>query len=189
MLLYSDVRERIHTGDLLFFRGRLLHSRLIQCWTKSVYSHVGVGIWLEAGPIRRLFVAEALEGRGVQLFPLSRYLSAGESVDWFAVIDESFDRDYAAGWALAQVGLKYASIWQMLRSFGLISKWIADHLGLPTKIDRDRWFCSCYAIRLLEAGGVAFSEAIDPSLTPPGGVAFLTCLRRMGTLSHPKDSL
>lgn len=180
---YEEARHAIETGDLLFFRGRLLHSRLIQFWTRSVYSHVGVAVWLESGPIRRLFVVEALEGKGVRIYPLSRYLSAGADVDWYAVTDSAFDRTGAAAWALAQVGLHYASPWQMLRSFGLITKWLCDNLGLPTKIDSNRWFCSCYAVRLLMAGGIEFDETIDPSLTPPGRVALLTCLRRMGALT------
>lgn len=180
---YEDARGAIDTGDLLFFRGRLLHSHVIQVWTRSVYSHVGVAVWIEVGSIRRLFVVEALEGKGVRLYPLSRYISAGEEVDWYAVTDPDFERSKAAGWALAQVGLHYASPWQMLRSFGLITKRICDWLGLPTKIDSNRWFCSCYAVRLLMAGGVTFDEHVDPSLTPPGQVALLTCLRRMGALT------
>lgn len=181
---YEEARGAIETGDLLFFRGRLLHSRFIQIWTRSVYSHVGVAVWIEVGPIRRLFVVEALEGKGVRLYPLSRYISDGADVDWFAVTDQTFDRKKAASWALAQVGLKYASPWQMLRSFGLITKWVCDSLGLPTKIDSDRWFCSCYAVRLLMAGEVQFDEHVDPSLTPPGKVALLTCLHRMGALTN-----
>lgn len=180
---YEDARDAIETGDLLFLRGRLLHSHLIQVWTRSVYSHVGVAVWIQVGSIRRLFVVEALEGKGVRLYPLSRYISAGEDVDWFAVKEPGYDRTKAAAWALAQVGLKYASPWQMLRSFGLITKWVCDHLGLPTKIDSNRWFCSCYAVRLLMAGGVQFDEDVDPSLTPPGKVALLTCLHRMGALA------
>ena len=43
---YFDVRDQIDNGDVLLFRGSLLHSRIIQRWTRSVYSHVGLALWI-----------------------------------------------------------------------------------------------------------------------------------------------
>ena len=100
---YSDVRDSIENGDVLLFRGSLLHSRIIQRWTRSVYSHVGLALWIRTDGVKRLMVIEAMEGRGIQLFPLSEYLQRGDHVDWFAITDESIQRDKVIAWAASEL--------------------------------------------------------------------------------------
>lgn len=181
-MLYAEARPQIGNGDLLFFRGRLLHSRLIQRWTRSVYSHVGIALWVHADGRERLCVIEALEGRGIQVFPLREYLQQGEAVDWFQLVDDSIDRDKVAGWALDKWGLQYASARQLFRSFVTIP--LCNFLGLPTRIDRNRWFCSYYAAQALRHGGwiPARDDDVRPELAAPGDVAFFPCLQRRGPL-------
>jgi len=181
-MLYGDARPLIGNGDLLFFRGRWLHSRFIQRWTKSVYSHVGIALWVHADGRERLCVIEALEGHGVRVFPLREYLERGEAIDWFAIVDATIDRDKVAGWALDKWGLQYASARQLFRSFVTLP--ICTWLGLPTRIDRNRWFCSYYAAQALRSGGwrPALDDHVAPELAAPGDVALFPCLHRRGPL-------
>ncbi len=188
-MLYDDVRSQIANGDLLFFRGRLLHSRLIQRLTRSVYSHVGVALRIRADGCDRLCVVEALEGRGVQVFPLRTYLERGESIDWFQLVDDSIRREKVVAWALDKWGLEYASPRQLVRSFVTVP--LLNWLGLPTRIDRDRWFCSHFSAQALRHGGWTppADDAVAPELAAPGDVALFPCLQRRGPLVLPTESL
>jgi len=189
-MLYSEARERIASGDVLLFRGSLLHSRIIQRWTRSVYSHVGLALWIKADGVQRLMVIEAREGSGVRLFPLSEYLARGDHVDWFAITDSGLSREKTIGWGMDRLGRAYASPWQFLRSFGLVSKRLSNWLGLPTKVDQDRWFCSWFAAQALRAGGWVPSPSDDqpPEKCTPGDIALFTCLQRRGQL-EPRRAL
>lgn len=188
---YFDVRDQIQNGDVLLFRGSLLHSRIIQRWTRSVYSHVGLALWIRTDGVKRLMVIEAMEGRGVQLFPLSEYLQRGDHVDWFAITEKSIQRDKVVAWAMARLGRDYASPWQFLRSFGFLTKRIANYLGLPTKVDHNRWFCSWFAAQALRAGGWVppANERLPPELYTPGDIALFPCLQRRGQLNVEPEEL
>lgn len=69
---YDRVRGELRSGDLLFCSGSYLFSGLIQRFTGSVWSHVGVVYRDEA--LKRVFVLESETGIGVRLVPLSKYL-------------------------------------------------------------------------------------------------------------------
>jgi cell wall-associated NlpC family hydrolase len=69
---YETVRADLRSGDLLFCSGSYLFSGLIQRFTGSVWSHVGVVYRDEA--LQRVFVLESETGIGVRLAPLSKYL-------------------------------------------------------------------------------------------------------------------
>lgn len=178
----SEVEHLIRPGDLLMFRGQLLHSRIIQRWTRSVYSHVGIAHRPCSAGECSLDVLEASEGSGVRSFPLSQYLAAGAAVDWFAITDPMIDREAVVRWAWRRRGYRYASYRQILRSF--VSLPLARLLGLDTKLDCGRWFCSFFAAEALAAGGwrQPEGEEIEAHLTSPGGVALFPCLQRRGTL-------
>ena len=190
-MFYFDVRDQIENGDVLLFRGSLLRSRIIQRCTRSVYSHVGLALRIRADGVRRLMVVEALEGRGVQLFPLSEYLHRGDHVDWFAITDESIHRDKVIAWAMARLGRDYASPWQFLRSFGFLTKRLCNALGLPTKVDQDRWFCSWFAAQALRAGGwrPPANERLPPEQYTPGDIALFPCLQRRGQLIFDSEEV
>jgi hypothetical protein len=72
VLPYDQVRQQLQTGDLLFCSGSYLFSGLIQRFTRSVWSHVGV-IYRD-DTLQRMFVLESEAGIGVRLVPLSKYL-------------------------------------------------------------------------------------------------------------------
>lgn len=185
-MLFHDVAEQIQDGDFLFFRGKAIYTRVIKFWTQSRYSHVAVAVWIK----QRLFVAEAVEGRGVQLYPLDKYLKEGCEVDWFKVTDNRVDRSRVVAWFVARIGNRYASPRQLVRSFVTLP--IANLFGLTTKIDRDRWFCSFASVEALKHGygmiaGDVISEQAETA--SPGDVSYLPALHIQGTLLWKEPQL
>ena len=184
---YEFTREHIRDGDVLAFRGNRLFSRLIKLWTSSRVSHVGLACWMHG----RLTVVEALEPGGVRVYPLSRYIQRGHDVDWYAmdqptddVLDHgSIDRDCVVAFALSKWGLRYASPWQFLRSWGFVSRWVAKKRGLAADTNTERFFCSELALAAFREGGYR-GEGFDksPAETSPADVIELPCLRRRGRL-------
>ncbi len=69
---YAGLRDSLKTGDLVFCSGSYLFSRLIQRFTGSVWSHVG--ILYKDDTLQRVFVLESETMIGVRLAPLSKYL-------------------------------------------------------------------------------------------------------------------
>lgn len=69
---YKIIRDELKTGDLVFCSGNYLFSRIIQKFTKSVWSHVGV-IYRDE-PLGRILILESEKVYGVRLAPLSKYL-------------------------------------------------------------------------------------------------------------------
>lgn len=69
---YTEARRELQTGDLIFCSGSYLFSRLIQKFTGSVWSHVGL-IYRDE-QLGRVFVLESETTIGVRLAPLSKYL-------------------------------------------------------------------------------------------------------------------
>jgi cell wall-associated NlpC family hydrolase len=69
---YEDARRGLRSGDLMFCSGSYLFSGLIQRFTRSVWSHVGIVYRDEA--LQRVFVLESETGIGVRLVPISKYL-------------------------------------------------------------------------------------------------------------------
>jgi Permuted papain-like amidase enzyme, YaeF/YiiX, C92 family len=69
---YDNVRQELRSGDLVFCSGSYLFSGLIQRFTGSVWSHVG--IVYRDDHLQRLFILESETGIGVRLVPISKYL-------------------------------------------------------------------------------------------------------------------
>ena len=69
---YSDVRDKLKTGDLFFSSGSYLFSGFIQQLTKSTWSHVAI-IYKDE-ELGRVLVLEAEPFIGIRLVPLSKYL-------------------------------------------------------------------------------------------------------------------
>lgn len=182
-MLLSEVEKSIKPGDILLFRGRLLHSRIIQRWTKSVYSHCGIVHRPCTQGVCELDVLEAREGSGVRTHPIRKYLEQGIAVDWYAITDPAIDRASVVRWAWQRRGHRYASYRQIVRSFVTLP--LAQMLGLDTQLDRHRWFCSFFASEALIAGGwqPPTDEEFRAHLTSPGGVALFPCLQRRGPLT------
>jgi len=69
---YEDVRQDLRSGDLVFCSGSYVFSGVIQRFTRSVWSHVG--IVHRDDQLGRLFILESETGIGVRLVPISKYL-------------------------------------------------------------------------------------------------------------------
>jgi cell wall-associated NlpC family hydrolase len=69
---YDHVRSELRSGDLVFCSGSYVFSGVIQRFTKSVWSHVG--IVYRDDHLQRLFILESETGIGVRLVPISKYL-------------------------------------------------------------------------------------------------------------------
>lgn len=69
---YEAVRDELRSGDLVFCSGSYVFSGLIQRFTRSVWSHVG--IVYRDDHLQRLFILESETGIGVRLVPISKYL-------------------------------------------------------------------------------------------------------------------
>ena len=69
---YDEVRDQLRTGDLVFCSGSYFFSGLIQRFTRSVWSHVG--ILYKDDTLQRVFVLESETMIGVRLAPVSKYL-------------------------------------------------------------------------------------------------------------------
>ena len=69
---YEQVRDELRSGDLVFCSGSYLFSGLIQRFTRSVWSHIGV-VYRD-DHLQRLFILESETGIGVRLVPISKYL-------------------------------------------------------------------------------------------------------------------
>lgn len=69
---YEEVRGALRSGDLVFCSGSYLFSGLIQRFTRSVWSHVGIVYRDEH--LQRVFLLESETGIGVRLVPISKYL-------------------------------------------------------------------------------------------------------------------
>lgn len=179
----------IRNGDVfLFRRSPSLFGRLIRLWTQSPFSHVGIALWVQVDGTRRLCILEALEGVGVRLHPMDRYLEEcqrqGCLIDWYQVTDPAINRDRIAGYALDQWGARYAHPLQFVWSWGRLSTRLRRWLGLTADTDPERWFCSeLVAAALKHAGYVPDSDLdLDPAETEPGMVALFPCLQRRGAI-------
>jgi cell wall-associated NlpC family hydrolase len=73
VVAYDAVRAQLRSGDLLFCSGSYLFSGLIQRFTRSVWSHVGI-VYID-DRLQRAFVLESETAIGVRLAPVSKYLS------------------------------------------------------------------------------------------------------------------
>jgi len=136
----------------------------------------------------RLCVMEALEGRGIRIYPVSKCLEDGEQIDWYELHkpeDNKIDRAKVVEHALSYWGKRYASIWQFVRSWGLVGKWFGKKTKAPIDVDPDRFFCSEFVLTCLrQAGylGEGFAARLRPAEAAPGDIIELPCLHRMGRL-------
>lgn len=69
---YDEMRKHLQTGDLVFCSGSYFFSQVIQKFTRSVWSHVGM-IYKDP-TLQRIFILESETMIGVRLAPLSKYL-------------------------------------------------------------------------------------------------------------------
>lgn len=178
---YTAARASLQSGDLILFRGRKFWSRLITLRTASIYTHVGIVVRLTSGNTERVFMVESKEWRGVQMLPLSSVIASEGQADWFALADahtlyggdgltRTISRDAVIDYSLSRVGKRYASVWQFLRSWGVVSRGLADRFGLADDVDADRQFCSEFVLNALTSAGMPAGGMVA-ARTSPGELA------------------
>jgi hypothetical protein len=64
---YCYAKKKIHSGDVIAFKGKSWFSKVIKWWTKSDFTHVGIA-WRVGD---RLFVIEAGDFHGIRIMPAS----------------------------------------------------------------------------------------------------------------------
>src|SRR4051812_24347410 len=88
---YSEVKDRVRTGDVFLFQGRRWYSRIIRRHTESPYSHVGIAHRVPINGHTRLSIFEAVSLQGVRIHPMDRYMqqcvAQGTEVEWYALAD------------------------------------------------------------------------------------------------------
>jgi hypothetical protein len=162
-------------GDILAFRGRGFWSALIKLRTFSRVTHVGFAYNFRG----QIWVVEARELRGVRLVPLKTYAAdCNYQIDWYPLRAREFgiDRTELISSALGNVGSRYASPWQFLRSWGWISRPVADYFGLAEDTNEGRFFCSEFVLAKLREAGYRLNGHKLPARTNPGDVLELECL-------------
>lgn len=182
MVRYLDAVTQLADGDLLAVKGKSAWSRAIQLRTFSRISHVGLAIWSK--DFNQWCLLEAKEKIGVRLFPLRTYLQCNPGIEvvWYELLADKYNinREDLIEWSKKQWGKKYASTFQFLRSWGSITRRIADLLNVPLDTDSNRFFCSEFIAGGLEVGG--FSIHKDPAQTDPGDLVELPCYHAVGSL-------
>lgn len=141
---YQAARNLIQTGDLVALRKRTGFLPTLTRWiTRSPYTHTAVAVWVEAGGVYRLLVAEA-NGGGSSLSPLSGY----------------FDTDFDVYRCPVPRDLVHTVCWRMLGRkihygfFDLVR--IACHrlLGFPLpRKDDGNLICSALSAAIYQRAG------------------------------------
>ena len=170
-------------GDFFFVSGSSWYARLIRANTFSRFSHVGLAIWAPLAGMRRLCIFEAI-GSGVRLFPMDRYLAEcqhlREKVYWFSTSPE-IDHEKLLRYAAWQWGKPYASAWQMVFSFGWLTRFVRHLIGSRDRdLDVDRFFCSELLASALQYAGVTTPL---PAAMSPGQLASAPFLKNNGELT------
>jgi hypothetical protein len=100
---YQEIRNQLPHGALLFAAGTYTISRLIQQFTRSPWSHVG--IVFSSKSLQRVLLLESVEDMGVRFAPVSKYLDDYENgkpyrgnlvIAQAANVDEALERRIAS---------------------------------------------------------------------------------------------
>lgn len=155
---YDLARPTIRTGDLIFFEGQKVFSRLIRAYTGHSASHVGIAwVWNDgSSDHRRVMMIEAREGRGITI----RALSVCGKCLWVPMEYEDRARVEMEGFFIKTVGRGNYS-W-----LGILGQVMYPLVGRQRWFDKtfrrpDSAFCSDYAA--LAARYVGKKVPVQPS--------------------------
>ena len=198
---YADLRPQLRSGDVLLCSGNGIFSNLIQRATRSVWSHVGLILRVDA--IDRVMLLESLEPVGVRTVRLSKYLTnyANDHRPYpgkLAVIrhleldahaaDPSSGFAEMARWAVDRFGYPYDKE-QILKIAARIT---ADRMRF-SKGERDRlddngaYICSEYVARCFAEIGIDIPWS-RKGFIAPADFACAGCFALVATLSNEKVS-
>ena len=89
-------------------------------------------------------------------------------------------------YGLSHWGERYASPWQFVRSFSVLTKWVCDRLKIKRDTNEKRFFCSEFVVNCLIAVGLDVED--DPARMSPADVIELPCLLQRGILEWTGSS-
>ncbi|MCI0651743.1 MAG: hypothetical protein L0Z55_07655 [Planctomycetes bacterium] len=153
---YARIRSQLRSGDLLFASGDYLISKLIQHFTGSPWSHVGMILRAEA--VDRVLLLESVEDVGVRFAPLSKYLEDYEGgrpykgrivVARFAGVDKDFVKS-AARFGIDELTRPYDKD-EIAKIVGRIA------LGIGRKQKDREYICSELVFECFLRGGKEFA--------------------------------
>jgi len=103
---YKEIRDQLPHGALLFAAGSYAISQLIQHFTQSPWSHVGILFWVKN--LRRALLLESVEDTGVRFAPVSKYLD-----------DYEDGQPYRGNLVIAQAGDVDEDLERQVGAFGI----------------------------------------------------------------------
>jgi hypothetical protein len=176
---YEKARDFIKTGDLLACQGNWWFSRLIRLYTRQPVSHVGLAVWVQfADGKPRLCILEAVEGHGVRLHPLQRYLEKsfwphGAKIFWQTLVNKKIDGDKLIDFELQKWGDNYVSSAQFVVALPLFRR-LHRLWHKVLLLDPGKWHCSRLVTEALKSQGY---NGIDKEsvIVTPGDVSNFSC--------------
>ena len=131
---YSQTRQIIQNGNLVFFKPQNIFAKLIAICTKGAVSHCGILVWIkDSREVPRLAVLEGHTG-GCRLVTMSYYKGRASYVvdvglDWCLIEDYAYEKTGKTAYAY----FDFITIWLkelLLRAgFGKYSKLIPNTEG------------------------------------------------------------
>lgn len=162
---YADVRELIRPGDLFLASGNYPISRIIEHFSDSLFSHVGVVFFWKS----RILLLESVEDDGVRAVPLSHYLNDYENSRepyngrlFLGRYDQAFSDaqlDLMIGNATDRLNRKYDKD-EMAKILARIT------IGLGKHRDDDAYICSEFVDMCFRDLGVRFKSRLNGFLFP-----------------------
>lgn len=188
-LPYSKQRALLALGDVLLWEGKGLVSSAIRWRTGGRYSHASMVDVDERFGVRRVWVLESREGKGIQHVPLSNLLRQGHRIAWYthraaegADGIAPLDREAMAAWAIDRVGDRYdyGAILTWARS---VWPWSRVRLSRDDDLELTRTaVCSAYVSGAAAAGGRDLVMGRAHQHTSPADLERSALLRYRGHL-------
>lgn len=165
-MTFEDLMRQARTGDLIFFAGRKPFSWLIRIRSLSRWSHVGIVVCPQVigEPIEPQII-ESLEGVGVRTVSSNVWRKWHGHVAIGRIVLPPKLREHLADYAASKRGCRYASPWQFVRSFALLTSRILDLFRTPADEDRSRYFCSELAAEAMQSVGCRLPK-LPPKMKP-----------------------
>lgn len=203
LLRYELYRDKIQSGDILYFSGKGFFSDLIKRVTKSRFSHVGMALWLKIKALDepRLFILESTtlnnikDGvsdeyrRGVQLVPLGQRIEAYDGAVFWAELCkplDDVDKKALLEWAMQIQTSKvsYDDFVNLAKAAIDVEDWpwYFKWLGWPfkgfltSKTNLKAMFCSELCVAALQLLG-RIDKDINPSEQVPEDLLKLACIK------------
>ncbi len=169
-MTFDDLMRRAKTGDLIFFSGRRPFSWLIRIRSLSRWSHVGIIVCpnVEGQDIEPQII-ESLEGVGVRTVSSNVWRQWRGRVAIGRITLPPKLREQLVDYAASKRGCRYASPWQFIRSFAVLTSRVLDLFRRPEDRDRERFFCSELAAEAMHSVGILLPKS--PSKMKPADLA------------------